>query len=191
MALHPQDARPKKISLRDAYEKISTWYQAHSRELLSQPPSGRDFRQYIQASLPLVDMLSPSDQMSDLEIRAVLLEVMNGGLEWGYHQSDGMYKMAAYADAAEREISRLSLSSQSEDKRELGRSRAVRFYRTCRRTSSGSTLNALIATCMSLALSIVDWSPRSRILNRRSRTALPVPSAPVRYDVIDSQTSKS
>jgi len=37
----------------------------------------------------------PVSQLSDLEQRAVLREVICALLEWGYHESDGRFKMAA------------------------------------------------------------------------------------------------
>lgn len=91
MGLPNDDPVPTEITLRDAYSKIREWYQGHA---------GRDSNPHAEASLPLIDALPAADQLSELEIRAVLAEVIMGKLEWGYHQSDGEYKMAAYAHSA-------------------------------------------------------------------------------------------
>jgi hypothetical protein len=91
MGLDTNDPKPTGIALRDAYDKIRSWYQsnAHTKD----SPHAQPANQFIQA-------LPPANQLSDLEIRTVLSEVILGQLEWGYHESDGQYKMAAYAHAA-------------------------------------------------------------------------------------------
>jgi hypothetical protein len=41
-----------------------------------------------------------TSELTELEVRAVLSEVISGNLEWAYHETDGQYKMAAYAFGA-------------------------------------------------------------------------------------------
>lgn len=48
----------------------------------------------------------------------MLAEVIAGKLEWAYHQSDGLYKMGAYAHAA-LEQANLPLFLSSEEKAAL------------------------------------------------------------------------
>ena len=91
MGLDSNDPKPTGISLRDAYEKIRSWYQTNA-------PGNEN--PHAQRAVPFIHALPPGNQLSDLEIRTVLSEVILGQLEWGYHQSDGQYKMAAYAHAA-------------------------------------------------------------------------------------------
>lgn len=102
MGLDSSDLRPTGIALRAAYDAIRAWLQANASHLASHPPHDayRDFRPHIEASLPLIEALPPSASLSDIEIRAILLEVIMGKLEWAYHQSDGKFKIAAYAHAA-------------------------------------------------------------------------------------------
>ncbi|HXU37429.1 MAG TPA: hypothetical protein VN937_13795 [Blastocatellia bacterium] len=94
MALSETDPTPDKITLREAYNKIRPWYQNNKDKCKAQDAS------YAQKSFALIDNLPNVEKLSDLEVRAVLGEVIYGNLEWAYHQSDGEYKMAAYAHAA-------------------------------------------------------------------------------------------
>jgi len=57
-------------------------------------------REYGKKSEALIRARPPASQLSDLEQRAVLGEVIYGNLEWAYHETDGQYKMAAYAHGA-------------------------------------------------------------------------------------------
>lgn len=91
MGLDSTDPRPSGISLQDAYEKIRSWYQANA---------SRHTNPHAQAALPFIVALPTADQLTDLEMRTVLTEVVMGKLEWAYHESDGQFKMAAYAHAA-------------------------------------------------------------------------------------------
>jgi len=56
--------------------------------------------EYAKRSKELIGALPPAPKLNDLEIRAVLGEVIYGYLEWAYHETDGQYKMAAYAHGA-------------------------------------------------------------------------------------------
>lgn len=91
MGLDQNDPKPLGIALRDAYEKIRAWHQARIHS---------EVNPHAQRAAPFIRALGPGDQLSDLEIRTVLSEVILGQLEWAYHESDGEYKMAAYAHAA-------------------------------------------------------------------------------------------
>ena len=87
MGLSSSDPMPVGISLEDAYIKIQDWYQSN----IAIAPS---------SSVSLIKFLPDVSTLTELEIRAVLGEIIYGNLEWAYHKSDGKYKMAAYAHAA-------------------------------------------------------------------------------------------
>ncbi|WP_347242855.1 hypothetical protein, partial [Thermogutta sp.] len=94
MGLLASDKKPAQISLKDAYCKIRKWYQANVDMVRSRNDD------YGNRSAALIEALPPVDMLSDLEIRAILGEVIYGNLEWAYHKDDGAYKMAAYAHGA-------------------------------------------------------------------------------------------
>jgi hypothetical protein len=96
MGLDSTDSKPKHMSLPQAYENIRRWY-TQNLPLLRERPAGGD---YVQRSRALIRALPPASALNDLEIRAVLGEVIYGNLEWAYHQTDGQHKMAAYAHGA-------------------------------------------------------------------------------------------
>jgi len=109
MGLDPKDPKPTRITIREAYSKIREWYQANTARFIGSLPEEirvggfvirRDYSTSAKNSLDLVHNLPDEEKLSDLEIRAVLAEVIAGKLEWAYHQSDGTYKMGAYAHAA-------------------------------------------------------------------------------------------
>jgi hypothetical protein len=109
MGLDPKDPKPTQITIREAYTKIRQWYRVNVPKFLDRPAKEietgefkivRDFSASAKACFDLVDNLPDQSELSDIEIRAVLVEVISGKLEWAYHQSDGDYKMAAYAHAA-------------------------------------------------------------------------------------------
>jgi hypothetical protein len=109
MGLARDDPKPAQITIREAYTKIRQWYQANAARFIGSPPEEvkvagitiiRDFGTHAKACLDLVENLPEEKELTDIEIRAVLAEVIAGKLEWAYHQSDGAYKMAAYAHAA-------------------------------------------------------------------------------------------
>lgn len=68
--------------------QIRDWYQAN----INRTEAAKS-RPYI-ASLPPVEEAT-RDQMID-----AMQRVISRDLEWAYHESDGKYKMAAYAHAA-------------------------------------------------------------------------------------------
>lgn len=135
MGLDPKDPKPTQITIREAYTKIRQWYRNNVPKFLNQPAQEieiagfkivRDFSTHAKACLDLVDNLPEQHELSDLEIRAVLAEVIAGKLEWAYHQSDGDYKMAAYAHAALEQAGLPMFLSEAE-KGELRNSRIYPF----------------------------------------------------------------
>lgn len=138
MALDPKDPKPAQITIREAYARIRQWYRANAPKFSHRPVEeieaagskiARDFSVHAKASLDLVDNLPDQSELSDLEIRAVLAEVIAGKLEWAYHQSDGHYKMGAYAHAA-LEQAGLPMFLSKAERRELRSSRIYPFLST-------------------------------------------------------------
>lgn len=93
MALSPSEPLPIGVSLADSYSAIREWYQANVSKADALGDYGRD-------SAKLIRFLPPATSLNDVEQRAVLREVIVGYLEWGYHQNNAQFKMAAYAHAA-------------------------------------------------------------------------------------------
>ncbi len=116
MGLGRDDKKPQNISLKEAYGKIRYWYQDNIDFLLQRDD------EYSQKSLMLVKALPSANAVTNQEIRAVLVEVISGLLEWAYHQSDDNYKMAAYAHAA-LESSGMKLQSSKNEIEQLKKSR--------------------------------------------------------------------
>lgn len=85
MGLNADDKKPVGMSLADAYERIREWY-SRNIALLRQKMGDCE---YAKKSEGLIRALPPASQLSELEIRAVLGEVIYGNLEWAYHQTDG------------------------------------------------------------------------------------------------------
>jgi hypothetical protein len=123
MALAPSDRKPQSITPRAAFSEIRAWCQANAKNLLTQPPvkGQRDRTPFIQASMDLIDRLAPVQTLTDLEIRTVLSEILCGKVEWAYHDSDGQYKMAAYAHEG-LETAGLSHQLSEEEKENLKKS---------------------------------------------------------------------
>jgi len=137
MGLDPKDPKPTQITIREAYTKIRQWYRVNVPKFLDRPAKEietgefkivRDFSTSAKACFDLVDNLPDQSELSDIEIRAVLVEVISGKLEWAYHQSDGDYKMAAYAHAALEQAGLPTFLSEAE-KRELRGSRIYPFLK--------------------------------------------------------------
>jgi hypothetical protein len=137
MGLDPKDPKPTQITIREAYTKIRQWYRVNVPKFLDRPAREietgefkivRDFSASAKACFDLVDNLPDQSELSDIEIRAVLVEVISGKLEWAYHQSDGDYKMAAYAHAALEQAGLPTFLSEAE-KRELRGSRIYPFLK--------------------------------------------------------------
>ena len=94
MGLNRDDRLPEGISMREAYSAVRSWYKQNCAELANRDDS------YARGAEALIAALPSESLVTDLEIRAVFGQVIGGFLEWGYHQCDGSYKMAAYALAA-------------------------------------------------------------------------------------------
>jgi len=112
MGLSSTDKKPVDISLKEAYFKIQKWYQAN----IDMARSRND--DYGNRSAALIEALPQADLLTDLEIRAILGEVIYGNLEWAYHEDDGEYKMAAYAHGA-LESAGISWSISGEERDQL------------------------------------------------------------------------
>ena len=125
MGLQPDDLKPFGISLSDAYANVRTWYSAQLQTLAERGDA------YGQQSTELIQHLPPSGFISELEIRAVLGEVLYGYLEWGYHHSDGHFKMAAYAHAA-LNAAGLPISLTPQEKGQLMQSKLWPFLQISR-----------------------------------------------------------
>ena len=96
MGLDPSDPLPDRISCEDAYAAIRTWYQAN----VDRYAMDLQKAQHVVASKSYVESLPMPDQATPDDIKNTLRQVLVGDLEWGYHESDGRFKMAAYAQAA-------------------------------------------------------------------------------------------
>ena len=94
MGLDADDPIPDGISATDAYAKIRSWYQAN----VSIVEARGD--EYGEKSAELIRSLGSPGSVSEEKMQEVFDEVQTGLLEWAYHQSDGDYKMGAYAIAA-------------------------------------------------------------------------------------------
>lgn len=95
------DKMPDNISIIDAYRSIRKWYKAN-RDFISNivHKGGIANDEYRASLLELIDILPSVRTATELEMTAVLKEVIRGTLELCYHASDGKYKMSAYAHAA-------------------------------------------------------------------------------------------
>ena len=95
MGLSANDKLPAEISIVDAYSKLRAWYQSNIGKI----PSNLE-ESYADGSRKLIRALPDAEGMLELEMRGVFQEVFRGLLEWGFHESDGHYKMAAYVKGA-------------------------------------------------------------------------------------------
>lgn len=96
MALNLEDQRPTGLSIQERYRRIRSWYQANASTFAAQPG---DRWKHARLSVDYIRDLPSPDAASPSQIEAVFKEVKAGRLEWAYHESDGQYKMAAYAGA--------------------------------------------------------------------------------------------
>ncbi len=112
MGLNTNDPKPVGISFANAYKAILAWYGGNLKRIQSKTDD------YSRGSVALINALRQVSTLSDLEYRAIFGEVICGYLEWAYHQSDGRYKMAAYAFAA-LEAAGLSFNLTEEEKTKL------------------------------------------------------------------------
>ncbi len=93
MALNDEDVRPTELSERERYKKIWTWYRANASRLANRTDD------YAKRSADYIRQLPAPDSASAAQIADTFNQVQTGLLEWAYHDSDGQYKMAAYAGA--------------------------------------------------------------------------------------------
>jgi hypothetical protein len=103
-----QDKTPAGINLLDAYIKIRNWYQANI-DLLKDRTDDSSKR-----SRELILHLPDPNSAKEEEMLAVMAEVIAGGLEWAYGQSDGQFKMAAYAHEAAKPFGGYQLSEENQ-----------------------------------------------------------------------------
>ena len=99
MGLDSSDPLPDGISYKDAYTAIRTWYQANV-DRYAMDPIDPQKGQYAADSKAYVESLPAPPQATLDQIKDTLSRVLAKDLEWGYHESDGRFKMAAYAHAA-------------------------------------------------------------------------------------------
>lgn len=95
MGLNSDDPQPVGISIRDAYRAMRTWYQANV-DFDDDP----QMAEHAAASKAYVLSLPSAAKATREEMIDALRRVIYRDLEWAYHQSDGKYKMAAYAEAS-------------------------------------------------------------------------------------------
>lgn len=96
VGLSSDDARPVGIALQDAYAAVRGWYQANVARLATDPTRGI----HAAAAKTFVASMPAPQNASREEVIDTFRRVIAGDLEWAYHESDGQYKMAAYAWAA-------------------------------------------------------------------------------------------
>lgn len=88
------DRIPTSISMSEAYSKIREWYQRNVQRVIDRGD------EYGRQSAALINALPATSATTDLEKQAIFGEVIASLLEWAYHESDGEYKMYAYAKGA-------------------------------------------------------------------------------------------
>jgi hypothetical protein len=98
VGLSDSDPKPYEASSIESYDAIRSWYQANLDRFASDPVHAnhiKDCRDYVEA-------LQPGSKASEQQIDDLFHQVVMGVLECGYHQSDGHYKMAAYAEVGQQ-----------------------------------------------------------------------------------------
>lgn len=93
MALNPNDPRPIGMPERERYRRIWTWYKANASRVASRTDD------YGKRSYDYIRGLPDPDSASAAQIADAFKQVQTNLLEWAYHETDGEYKMAAYAGA--------------------------------------------------------------------------------------------
>ena len=116
MGLSNDDRIPCNISLNDAYTRIKEWYQ-NNIDIANYTKLDSEYR---NSSIKLIKNLPELNIISELEMRAILSEIICGKLERGYHKDDGTYKMGAYAHGA-LESNNLSWQLTEIEKKELSK----------------------------------------------------------------------
>lgn len=97
------DKFPSRMTLGKAYQAIYNWYKANVQYFLYlfQDQPNRLFTPHF---FELVENLPLPEEISDIEIKAILREVIAGHLEACFGASDGKYKMSVYARAGLKAI---------------------------------------------------------------------------------------
>jgi tetratricopeptide (TPR) repeat protein len=90
--------------LLDAYTSVRLWYQANIHRLDERND------EYSDMSRRLILALPDPTAATQLEMRAVMAQVISGGLEWAYAQSDGRSTMSEYAKKSVEPFGGYSLS---------------------------------------------------------------------------------
>jgi hypothetical protein len=121
MAAFAEESKLSGILLQDAYEAIRAWYLENLPMIEWRPSS------YYTSSTAFIRALPPANEMSDLEIRAVCVEVLNGLLEWAYSENDGQFRMSEYACAALKPYG-TSFSMTADEREELKTSALYPFF---------------------------------------------------------------
>jgi hypothetical protein len=80
MGLDSQDKKPQGMLLIQAYDNIGQWYLENLPLL---PKEWGHQPELAKKSEALIKALPPASKLTELEIRAVLAEVISGCLEWG------------------------------------------------------------------------------------------------------------
>jgi hypothetical protein len=101
VALNPDDPTPEQVSAKAAYAAARIWFQSNKERF---PCSDK-------ARL-LIDLLPEPEDAWDSDMKAVFMEIVRGLLEFGYHESDGSYKIGAYAHAGLRSLGGEYLSAE-------------------------------------------------------------------------------
>jgi len=96
VGLDPNDSLPEGISFKDAYAAVRAWYQANVDDLAADERRGS----YAEGARQFILSRPAPEDASEAEMKDVLRRVLSRDLEFAYHDSDGNYKMAAYAHAA-------------------------------------------------------------------------------------------
>jgi hypothetical protein len=96
MGLDSSDSRPDGIAFGDAYTAIRSWYRANVGRFQADQKKGR----YAMAAKKYIESMPEPASASRENMLDAFRRVLSGDLEWAYHESDGHYKMAAYAHAA-------------------------------------------------------------------------------------------
>jgi hypothetical protein len=92
MAMDSNDPLPLGISPAEAYARIRSWYQANVVRVEARHD------EYAKKSAAYIRGMKAAP--SATEMQDAFTQVLTGLLEWAYHESDGRYKMAAYASVA-------------------------------------------------------------------------------------------
>lgn len=93
----------------ELYRRVRIWYQKNINEI------GDDESGFSEISKGLVRNLPPPEDATILEMRAVMREVISGGMEWAYNASDGQSTMSEYAMRAVEPFGVYTLTREEDD----------------------------------------------------------------------------